>query len=391
MLHHRIKASPWTLLISSLSLLLLYSFFTIVQPVGSALGAALLQSATDAVTVPPYLNYQGTLRDAEGKPISGVHKLTFRIYGDVTAPLPEALWMEEHTDVTVRDGHFSVLLGDSKPISPTVFQSGDRFIGIMLDGLDEMVPRQRFASQPYAFQAHNADLLDGLQAAAFALAGHVHNFLSAPDGDPVQAVFVTNEGNVGVGTNAPDLKLHVDGNGVRVKSNNRALDLRTDLGAVDVMAPDTDLYIGSYGGNKNVIINHMGGRVGILTPYPREDMALDVNGNMHVQNVLRMGPYYLPPVFMRRYGALGADSITPIEGISASHYDCTVGGWMVNMDVDENDKGPYGFWTYIEGDTWMLRARFWTDKPEESKADVICYLRDSMVQYDGDRYDFGYP
>jgi hypothetical protein len=49
-------------------------------------GAAPSQPAVIEAAVPAVLNYQVTLRDAEGKPISGIHKLTFRIYGDVTAP-----------------------------------------------------------------------------------------------------------------------------------------------------------------------------------------------------------------------------------------------------------------------------------------------------------------
>lgn len=103
MLHYRFKSSAQVLLVSISSLILL-GLFSFAQPIGSALGAALRQSITGTQTVPPYLNYQGMLRDPEGKPTSGVQKLTFRIYKDVTAPLPEALWMEEHNEVTVRDG-----------------------------------------------------------------------------------------------------------------------------------------------------------------------------------------------------------------------------------------------------------------------------------------------
>ena len=110
-------------------------------------------TAGDA-TVPPYINYQGTLRDAEGNPLSGTFDMTFRIYDDLAAPVAE-LWSEEHISVTVRSGHFSVLLGNTEPISPTLFSDPDRFIGVTVDPYDEMVPKQRFASVPYAMYSQN--------------------------------------------------------------------------------------------------------------------------------------------------------------------------------------------------------------------------------------------
>jgi len=389
MSHNRFKFSAPTLLISIVGITLLYLLFSIVQPVGLALGAALLQSVAPAQTAPPYLNYQGTLRNAEGQPISGVHKLTFRVYADVTDPMPEALWMEEHSQVTVRNGQFSVLLGDSKPISPTIFHSPDRFIGITLDTLDEMVPRQRFASAPYAL---NADALDGMQPKDFALAGHVHSSLSAPDGDPGQAVAVNNDGNVGVGVANPERTLDVGGTGVRVQSAGRTLEMRADFGAVDLTSPTSDLYVSSTGGNKNVILNHTGGRVGVNTAQPNS--TLDVNGDVHVQGVMRFGASNLPPVIIRRYDDLGQDATVPIDNIPPSLYDCTTAGWSIHMDVDEDDEGPYTVWTYVEdigfGESWFLRSRHWTDAAERSKVDVLCFLKDSISVFEGNRYDQGF-
>jgi hypothetical protein len=359
----------------TMSLLLLYGAISFFTRADYALGAPAAQATGSGEPVPPYLNFQGTLRDAEGKLISGVHKLTFRIYADVTDPLPEALWMEVHNEVTVRNGHFSVLLGDSQPISPTIFQSPDRFIGITLATLDEMVPRQRFASVPYAFQADNADMVDGLQGQDLALVGHTHNLLRAPDGDPSEALFVNNDGNIGIGTTNPESKLHVVGSILRVSSDFRAIDLRTDGGAVDLVAPNTDLYISSQGGNRNVILNHTGGNVGVNTVAPLT--TLDVNGNTHIQGALNFGPGYKPPVLIRRYDDLGEDSTIVIEGISPSEYTCTLGSWSILMDVDEDNEGPYTMWTYVEGEepfwTWMLRTRHWTDAADRSKADVICF------------------
>ena len=77
-------------------------------------------------TVPLVINYQGTLRDMEGNLLSGTYVMIFRIYNAVDDPVANALWMEEHTNVVVRDGLFNVVLGDITTISPTMFDSPDR-------------------------------------------------------------------------------------------------------------------------------------------------------------------------------------------------------------------------------------------------------------------------
>ena len=147
MLRKHFNISGQTLVAAVITTTLLYLLLSVLQPVGAALGAVLRQATGVAKTVPPYLNYQGILRDAEGKPMSGIHKLTFRIYRDVTAPLPEAVWMEEHPEVTVRDGQFSVLLGNNKPVPPELFTGPDMFIGVTV-------------APPCILKKHNCSLRD---------------------------------------------------------------------------------------------------------------------------------------------------------------------------------------------------------------------------------------
>jgi len=163
-------------------------------------GAPVVQGSVSAAeTAPTLLNYQGLLRDQEGALLSGEHAITFRIYDSLSAPAADALWSEEHVAVIVRDGQFSVVLGDITPLDADLFDSPERFIGVTVAPFDEMVPRQRFASVPYALraaQAANADLLDGKNSTDFANANHDHSTLAAADGTPADAVSVDSAGNV---------------------------------------------------------------------------------------------------------------------------------------------------------------------------------------------------
>lgn len=382
MLRSRFNLSGQTLVASMIVTTLLYVLFSVVQPIGSALGATLLQSVSGANTTPPYLNYQGTLRDAEGKPMSGVHKLTFRIYGDVTAPLPEALWMEEHPAVTVRDGQFSVLLGNSKPISPTIFYNPDRFIGITLDGLDEMVPRQRFASAPFAMIA---DAVDGLQAKDFALAGHVHSSLSAPDGAPGDALVVNNDGNIGIGISAPAVPL-------QVRSNDSDMMLDMNGGSPAQRAeyhfgvdgqPQANLYYdkastqaGFVNGPSSLVLH----RNGII----ESNASHRVNGTLHATGDFLLGPNARKPVVIHRFNYLPQDRDTFDTGISANEYQCTTGSWSTGpYDISEDSRDADMVWLYIgENANWQIRVKFMSDdEPDETPhVDVLCFLN-GLVEY----------
>ncbi|MBV7336379.1 hypothetical protein KFU94_50745 [Chloroflexi bacterium TSY] len=215
-----------------------------------------LQTNGFSDAVPTIISYHGTLRDAEGNPLSGIHEMVFRIYNDVTAPTSEAVWTEEHAQVTVRDGQFNVLLGDLEPISADIFQNANRFIGITVDDLDEMVPRQRFAAVPYAIAAAGA------------------TYLSASDGDPLKAVSVDVDGQVGIGTESPEAPLHVqaDGQNMHISGNS-------------INVSDTVKMNDSTAGNVSVAAG--GGNFGIGTTEPTK--LLQVSGDNPEVN-LEFGP-----------------------------------------------------------------------------------------------------
>jgi hypothetical protein len=111
--------------------------------------------------VPSLLNYQGRLVNPAGIPVpDATYTVRFRIYdiatGDNGTPCGEAaancLW-EETLPISTRSGVYSVLLGSTTPLSPSIFSGPQRFMGVQVGTDVEMSPRSRLASVPYAFAA----------------------------------------------------------------------------------------------------------------------------------------------------------------------------------------------------------------------------------------------
>ena len=68
--------------------------------------------------------------------------------------------------VVVTGGVFNVILGSIEPLTPDVF-SGPSFLGIEINGNEELEPRQEIVSSAFALrcaEALNAQLLGGLGA-----------------------------------------------------------------------------------------------------------------------------------------------------------------------------------------------------------------------------------
>ncbi len=195
---------------------------------------------------PLYLNYQGRLTDpATGLPKpDGTYNITFKIYD---AEIDGGIIWSEVQVVTVSRGLFNVLLGSSTALSASDFDGTARWLELEVEG-EILSPLVRLVSAPFAIQAEeakNADTVDGSHASAFASATHDHDAnyvnegqansvtggmivdgtiqqadlpfgvpdghsLDAADGSPTDAVYVDNDGNVGIGT-APGEQLTVAG------------------------------------------------------------------------------------------------------------------------------------------------------------------------------------
>ena len=154
--------------------------------------------------VPRLINFQGVLTDTGGEPLDGTYDLTFKIYADSSLPGP-VLWTESHTEVGVDAGLFNVILGETAAFPDSLFEEQERWMGIAVDADPEIDPRMRISSVPYALAADVADTV-------LKLPEHSHHSLDAADGDPTDAVYVDNDGHVGIGTTSPASELEVVGN-----------------------------------------------------------------------------------------------------------------------------------------------------------------------------------
>jgi microcystin-dependent protein len=93
------------------------------------------------------INYQGYLTDSSGNPVNDTLDMVFRLYSVESGG--SHLWTETQS-VEVQDGLFSVLLGSVEPLSQSLFVQNDNlWLGIAV-GADEMTPREKLASAPYA-------------------------------------------------------------------------------------------------------------------------------------------------------------------------------------------------------------------------------------------------
>ena len=97
------------------------------------------------------ISYQGRLTDDGDQPVTGTPAMTFTIY---TAG-GTSLWSEAHPTVTVTEGLFSVILGSQTALADSVFNGDDRYLGISVDGDDELSPRTLLTSSPGAAYARH--------------------------------------------------------------------------------------------------------------------------------------------------------------------------------------------------------------------------------------------
>jgi hypothetical protein len=155
--------------------------------------------------VPTAINYQGRLANAGGTVVpDGSYSIVFTIYDAASGGTSK--WTETQS-VTTSGGLFAVLLGSITPVTDTVFNGAERYLGVKVGADPELTPRKRLLSVPYADRVSTVNGSTG-----GAISGNIDlETSSAAAGNILKAgtPFIHNKGvnNTFVGLNAGNLTM----------------------------------------------------------------------------------------------------------------------------------------------------------------------------------------
>jgi hypothetical protein len=124
-----------------------------------------------ASALPRLVRFSGTAKDLNGNPLTGVVGITFALYSEQTGGA--ALWLETQNVTADSNGHYTALLGSTKPdgLPAELFTSEQaHWVGVQVSGQAEQ-PRVLLVSAPYALKAGDAETLGGKPASAFVTVG----------------------------------------------------------------------------------------------------------------------------------------------------------------------------------------------------------------------------
>jgi len=127
-------------------------------------------SSQTASALPRLVRFGGTVKDLNGNPLTGVVGITFALYSEQSGGA--ALWLETQNVTADNTGHYTALLGSTKPdgLPAELFTSEQaRWVGVQVSGQAEQ-PRVLLVSAPYALKAGDAETIGGLPPSAFVLA-----------------------------------------------------------------------------------------------------------------------------------------------------------------------------------------------------------------------------
>jgi len=123
--------------------------------------------ATAFSAVPQTLVHTGHLSDSQGKPVDATLNFGFTLYTSESGD--ESVWTEEHADVVVKNGLYTVTLGLYNAVSPELFvKYGDLWLEIAV-GTQKLAPRQKVGAVPFALVSHDA--IGAIHPASVTVAG----------------------------------------------------------------------------------------------------------------------------------------------------------------------------------------------------------------------------
>jgi len=140
----------------------------------------LITAALVAAPIQNVLSFQGKLVEG-GVPVDGTRNITFKIYNVATGGV--FLWQESHVAVPVVGGLFNVELGGTTPFAGAGLNFDEQYwVGVSVGGGAEISPRYKLTNTAYSMSPWTIN------------AGNIYR----------------ETGNVGIGTNSPAHKLHVE-------------------------------------------------------------------------------------------------------------------------------------------------------------------------------------
>ncbi len=206
-----------------------------------------------ASALPRLVRFGSTVKDPNGNPLTGVVGITFALYTEQTGGA--ALWLETQNVTTDSNGHYTAVLGSTKPDGlPTELFTTEqaRWVGVQVSGQAEQ-SRVLLVSAPYALKAGDAETLGGKPASAYALATP-QTATSAPTSESAKPSAAVNAST----NNQSSIQAAISGSGTK--------------NYIPLWTSSTAL------GNSNIFQNATNKDIGIGTATPTA--TLDVKGNV---------------------------------------------------------------------------------------------------------------
>ncbi len=142
-----------------------------------ALCALSLSASAD---IPRTISYQGVLAAPNGTLVAdGQYTIVLNLYTDLNAEAP--IYSETQKVLVIR-GIFNVMIGSENAIPPSLTFDRAYFLGVAVNGSEEMKPRTALSASPYAFRAQSAAKADVADALSSGATGAVTS-LNATQGD----------------------------------------------------------------------------------------------------------------------------------------------------------------------------------------------------------------